>query len=60
MKNDSNVYVGLDVHKDSIVAAYAVEFGEIQSLGNTGVLERVILPPFLGHPVKRFTTALPR
>ncbi len=40
MKNDSNVYVGLDVHKDSIVAAYAVELGEIQNLGNIGVLER--------------------
>lgn len=40
MRNDSTVYVGLDVHKDSIVAAYAVDLGEIQDLGNVGVLQR--------------------
>ena len=40
MKNDSTVYVGLDVHKDSIVAAYSVGLGEVQSLGNIGVLDR--------------------
>ena len=34
MKNHTTLYVGLDVHKESIVAAYAVDMGEIQSLGN--------------------------
>jgi len=42
MQNDSTVHVGLDVHKDSIVAAYAVGLGEVQSLGNIGILERDI------------------
>lgn len=37
MQNDTTVYVGLDVHKESIVAAYAVGHGEAQSLGNIGV-----------------------
>ncbi len=37
MSNDSIVYVGLDVHKESIVAAYAVDFGEVQRAGNIGV-----------------------
>ena len=40
MSNDSTVFVGLDVHKDSIVAAYAVGGGEVQSLGPIGVLDR--------------------
>lgn len=35
MKNDSTIYVGLDVHKESIVAAYAVDMGEVQSLAAT-------------------------
>ena len=39
MKNDSTVFVGPDVHKDSIVAAYSVGLGEIQVLGNMGVRE---------------------
>ena len=42
MQNDNTVYVGLDVHKDSIVAAYSVGVGEVQNLGNIGVLERDI------------------
>lgn len=37
MSNDSTVFVGLDVHKESIVAAYSVGLGEVQSLGNIGV-----------------------
>jgi len=37
MRNDTTVYVGLDVHKESIVAAYAVGHGEVQNLGNIGV-----------------------
>lgn len=32
MANDSTVFVGLDVHKDSIVAAYSVGFGEVCGL----------------------------
>lgn len=38
--NDSTVYAGLDVHKESIVAAYSIGLGEVQSLGNIGVLQR--------------------
>lgn len=37
MKNDSTIYVGLDVHKNSIVTAYSVGLGEVQDLGNIGV-----------------------
>lgn len=29
MANDTTVFVGLDVHKDSIVAAYSVGTGEV-------------------------------
>jgi hypothetical protein len=36
MRNDSTVYVGLDVHKESIVAAYAVDLEEMQDLGEVG------------------------
>ncbi|NKF24790.1 IS110 family transposase [Solimonas marina] len=39
MSNDSTVFVGLDVHKGSIVAAYAVGSGHVQSIGNIGVRE---------------------
>ena len=38
--NDSTLFVGLDSHKDSNVAAYSVGLGEVQSLGNIGVRER--------------------
>jgi transposase len=40
MANHSTVFVGLDVHKDSIVAAYSSGFGAVQSLGEVGVLDR--------------------
>jgi len=40
MRNDNTVYVGLDIHKESIIAAYAVDLGEIQDLGEVGVLQR--------------------
>lgn len=42
MKNDSTVYVGLDVHKDSIVVAYAVGLGEVQIPGRIGTSGRDI------------------
>ena len=32
----------MDVHEDSIVAAYSVGFGEVQSLGDVGVRDRDI------------------
>lgn len=35
--NDSTIYVALDSHKESNIAAYSIGFGEIQSLGNIGV-----------------------
>lgn len=38
--HDSTVFVGLDIHKESNVAAYSVDLGEVQSLGNIGVRER--------------------
>ncbi len=30
MENDSTLYVGLDVHKDSITVAYALDAGEVE------------------------------
>jgi transposase len=36
MENDSTVYVGLDVHKDSIAVAYALGMGEVEQLGRIG------------------------
>jgi predicted NBD/HSP70 family sugar kinase len=33
MENDSTVYVGLDVHKDSITVAYAPGTGEVERPG---------------------------
>lgn len=40
MKNDSTVYVGLDVHKESITVAYAIDAGEVESLGKIGTTQR--------------------
>jgi transposase len=36
MENDSTVYVGLDVHKESITVAYALGAGEVELPGKTG------------------------
>jgi len=36
MEHDSTLYVGLDVHKDSITAAYALGAGEVELLGKIG------------------------
>ena len=46
MKNDSTVFVGLDVHKDSNVVAYAIDMGEVQSLGNIGAYSGQEKPAF--------------
>ena len=39
MQNDTTttVHVALDVHKDSIIAAYSVGLGEVQNLGSLGI-----------------------
>jgi transposase len=36
MKDDSTLYVGLDVHKDSITVAYALGSGEVEVFGKIG------------------------
>ena len=36
MENDNTLYVGLDVHKDSITVAYALGTGEVEVLGKIG------------------------
>lgn len=36
MEHDSTLYVGLDVHKDSITVAYALGTGEVELPGKTG------------------------
>ena len=33
MEDDSTLYVGLDVHKDSITVAYAAGMGEVELFG---------------------------
>lgn len=40
MRNDSTVFVALDVHQNSIVGAYAVDAGEVSDLGQVGILQR--------------------
>ncbi len=39
MENDSTLYVGLDVHKDSITVAYAIGTGEVELLGKIGTTQ---------------------
>ncbi|MFP3558087.1 IS110 family transposase [Paraburkholderia sp. SIMBA_049] len=39
MENDSTLYVGLDVHKDSITVAYALGTGEVELLGRIGTTQ---------------------
>lgn len=36
MEDGSTLYVGLDVHKDSITIAYALGAGEVELLGKIG------------------------
>jgi len=43
MENDSTVYVGLDVHKDSIAVAYALGMGEVEQLGRIGTTKADIV-----------------
>lgn len=50
MENDSTLYVGLDVHKDSITVAYAIGTGEVELLGKIGT---TLDPP------SRFTATSP-
>ncbi|MEM5390117.1 IS110 family transposase [Paraburkholderia phymatum] len=42
MENDSTLYVGLDVHKDSITVAYALGTGEVELLGRIGTTQNNI------------------
>ncbi|MGF6934284.1 transposase [Paraburkholderia sp. UCT70] len=38
MENDSTLYVGLDVHKDSITVAYAIGMSEVELFGKVGAM----------------------
>ncbi|MFM0213990.1 IS110 family transposase, partial [Paraburkholderia sediminicola] len=42
MENHSTLYVGLDVHKDSITVAYAIGLGEVEQAGKIGTTQRDI------------------
>ncbi|CAB3774177.1 hypothetical protein LMG29542_07630 [Paraburkholderia humisilvae] len=37
--DDSTLYVGLDVHKDSITGAYTIGAGELELLGKIGTAQ---------------------
>ncbi|WP_436231379.1 IS110 family transposase, partial [Caballeronia sp. LjRoot29] len=39
MQNVSTLFVGLDVHKDSITVAYALDGGEVEVLGKIGTTQ---------------------
>ena len=39
MNQDGTIYVGLDVHKDSIAVAYAISLDDVELLGKTGTMQ---------------------
>jgi hypothetical protein len=57
MENDSTVYVGLDVHKDSIAVAYALGMGEVEQSGRIGTTRADIDPVVQTSAVQRATRA---
>ena len=42
MSSHRTVFVGLNIRNDSIVAAYSVGCGEVQNIGQFGLLDRDI------------------
>jgi transposase len=44
MEDVSTLYVGLDVHKDSITVAYAVGMGEVELFGKVGTMHIEVAP----------------
>jgi hypothetical protein len=42
MKYDSTLYVGLDVHKDSIAVAYAIGMNDVETLGSITTTQKAV------------------